>query len=129
MIIRLANISIAALILAAPAVFAAEGTYDYDHPELWQDMEGSECAGMKNSPIALTSSDCTAYGEYEMWVGNCMLYYLIGLYRNVSIPHNSIFCLMYHAVIKISWLQCILDNFRKATVLLPIWNSWSLTTE
>jgi len=67
---RLSALALALLNLSAPA-YAAEGEYDYDHPELWKDMPGSSCAGMKNSPIAIESSGCTMYGEYEMVDGDC----------------------------------------------------------
>lgn len=67
---RLSALALALLNLSAPA-YAAEGEFDYDHPELWQTMPDSSCGGMKNSPIAIESSGCTMYGEYDMEDGDC----------------------------------------------------------
>jgi len=58
-------------LIAAAAEAATDAAYDYDHPELWADMEDSACAGLKNSPIDLYSMDCTHYANYDLTLGDC----------------------------------------------------------
>ena len=52
--------------LASATTRATDAAYDYDHPELWKDMPGSDCAGLKNSPIAVKDEGCTRYEDYAM---------------------------------------------------------------
>lgn len=65
------RIAASALALLAAAANAASGVYDYDHVDNWNADFASpngECDGMKQSPIALESMDCTTYANYEMKV-------------------------------------------------------------
>lgn len=64
MLFRLTAIAVA--LLAPVAQAATSDYYDYDHPELWQDMPDSACAGLKNSPIALNTMDCTHFANYML---------------------------------------------------------------
>ncbi len=68
---RLSALAFALFAASASAIEetrATDAAFDYDHPELWKDMEGSECANSKNSPIALKTMDCTHYANYELHV-------------------------------------------------------------
>lgn len=74
--LRLTALAFALFAASASAIEetrATDAAFDYDHPELWKDMDGSECAGLKNSPIALSTMDCTHYANYELHLGNCTI--------------------------------------------------------
>jgi hypothetical protein len=59
---------------AAIALFAASaqaaGSLDYDYEDFraWNDFVGSACNGLKNSPVAVKSKECTRYEDYAMTV-------------------------------------------------------------
>lgn len=69
MLYRIAALS--AALLGAFSAEAASGTYDYDHVELWGD-DFETCNGKRQSPIALTSMECTApEADYRFNKGTC----------------------------------------------------------
>jgi len=60
-------------LLASSAQAATSDAYDYTDIEQWKLMAGSQCNGMKNSPVAVTSKECTKYADYALNVSSTTL--------------------------------------------------------
>mmetsp|Transcript_21572 Transcript_21572/g.32789 ORF Transcript_21572/g.32789 Transcript_21572/m.32789 type:complete len:338 (+) Transcript_21572:92-1105(+) len=83
MLFRIATITLALFApLASAETRATDAAYDYDHPELWKDMAGSACSGLKNSPIAVKDDGCTRYEDYAMNHGDCTFGHMEGVVTN-----------------------------------------------
>jgi carbonic anhydrase len=76
------TLAIAVLSAAVPASAAlGEYSYDPDHPlgpASWADveLEGNQCGGNEQSPIAIESIDCTEYADYKLTVRILFRYYV-----------------------------------------------------
>mmetsp|Transcript_18419 Transcript_18419/g.27304 ORF Transcript_18419/g.27304 Transcript_18419/m.27304 type:complete len:331 (+) Transcript_18419:54-1046(+) len=65
--------SAAAVIALFAASAQAAGSLDYDYEDFraWNDFTGSACNGLKNSPVAVKTTECTRYEDYAMTHGDC----------------------------------------------------------
>lgn len=45
--------------------------YNYEDFRAWNDFAGSQCNGLKNSPVAIKTMECTRYADYAMSHGDC----------------------------------------------------------
>jgi hypothetical protein len=55
-------------LLVASAEGAGNMEYDYEDFRAWNDFTGSSCNGLKNSPVAIKTKECTRYEDYAMTV-------------------------------------------------------------
>ena len=55
-------------IFASSAQAAGSLDYDYEDFRAWNDFTGSACNGLKNSPVAVKTTECTRYENYAMTV-------------------------------------------------------------
>lgn len=55
-------------LLTAYAEAAGNLDYDYEDFRAWNDFTGSACNGLKNSPVAIKTKECTRYEDYALTV-------------------------------------------------------------
>mmetsp|Transcript_2067 Transcript_2067/g.3740 ORF Transcript_2067/g.3740 Transcript_2067/m.3740 type:complete len:332 (-) Transcript_2067:194-1189(-) len=58
-------------LIAASVDAAGDMEYDYEDFRAWNDFTGSSCNGLKNSPVAIKTKECTRYEDYALTHGNC----------------------------------------------------------
>jgi hypothetical protein len=74
MIFRNILVNTLALITSATLPLqTAAASYDYNYEDFraWNDFAGSSCNGLKNSPVAIKTKDCTRYEDYAFTVSKC----------------------------------------------------------
>jgi hypothetical protein len=82
MIFRNIIVNTLALIISAALPWqTAAASYDYNYEDFraWNEFAGSSCNGLKNSPVAIKTKDCTRYEDYALTVSTSYKYEL----RNV----------------------------------------------
>jgi carbonic anhydrase len=76
--VRFSVLAVAVLSVAVPAS-ATGGNYSYDQehplgPDDWEtlELEGNQCGGNAQSPIAIESFECSEYADYKLTVSNLL---------------------------------------------------------
>ena len=55
-------------LFASSAHAASSLEYDYEDFREWNNFAGSQCNGLKNSPVAVKTTECSRYEDYVMFV-------------------------------------------------------------